>query len=188
MNDELRIPNPIASRMPGISGIPLPLRYGAAVAAALGVSAGAVAVTTMAGAAGTPITSVSAARSTAPATTGTSGAPKAGHGRRRLRPLVAAEAKALALTPAELRSDLAGGATVQQIATAKGLTESQVGASMAEELKPSLDRAVAAGRLKAAQEQRLLDRLQAGHVPFWSAAPGRLHATGGAGAPASTSA
>jgi len=73
----------------------------------------------------------------------------------------AAVASYLGLTPAELRTQLRSGHSLAQIATAQGKTVAGLKAAILAAAKTQLDKAVTAGKLTAAQEQTLLDRLAA---------------------------
>src|SRR5262245_45209976 len=77
------------------------------------------------------------------------------------RPGPAAIAACLGLTPAQLREQLRSGKTLAQIAVARGKTVSGLEAAIYADVQAHLDRAVANGRLSAAQEQALLARLKA---------------------------
>jgi hypothetical protein len=75
----------------------------------------------------------------------------------------AAIADYLGLTQAQLRTDLQGGQTLAQIATAQGKTVSGLEAAIVADAKTHLDAAVAAGKLTAAQEASILADLSS-HV------------------------
>ena len=79
-----------------------------------------------------------------------------GHGRA-VKPVGAAVAAYLGLTRAELFKQLRSGKSLAQIATAQGKTVAGLKTAILNAAKSRLDRAVAAGRLTAAQEQTLLD-------------------------------
>ncbi|MHB8587778.1 MAG: hypothetical protein ACYDA0_02870 [Candidatus Dormibacteraceae bacterium] len=83
--------------------------------------------------------------------------------------LVSAAASALGITDAQLKTDLASGMTLSQIAAAKNINETQFRQSLIAKLTPLLDRAVTNKKLTAAQEQTILQRLHSGPIPFWSA-------------------
>jgi uncharacterized coiled-coil protein SlyX len=72
----------------------------------------------------------------------------------------AAIATYLGLTPAQLREQLRSGKTLAQIAVAQGKTVSGLEAAIYADVQAHLDRAVAGGRLSAAQEQAILTRLK----------------------------
>ena len=83
--------------------------------------------------------------------------------------LMMAAASALGITPQQLKSDLAGGMTLSQIAAAQKppVTEDQFRTKLIAAIKPLLDAQVANQRLTSAQEQQILQRLQTGPIPFW---------------------
>jgi ribosomal protein S20 len=91
-----------------------------------------------------------------------------------------AAAKALGITPAELGGTLREGGTLKEVATAKSVPYATVTAAIVAAVKADLDRAVAAGTLRQARADRILDRLER------SLADGRLRpAPGTRAAPAS---
>ena len=73
----------------------------------------------------------------------------------------AAVASYLGLTRAELRTQLRSGKSLAQIAVAQGKTVAGLKAAILVAAKTRLDKAVTAGKLSAAQEQALLDKLAA---------------------------
>jgi hypothetical protein len=77
-----------------------------------------------------------------------------------IRGLAGAAATYLGITPSELRSELRGGKTLAQIATAHGKTADGLVDALVAAAKTRLDKAVAAGRLSGAEEQNLLERLR----------------------------
>lgn len=81
---------------------------------------------------------------------------------------LAAAAAALGVTEAQLRSDLAGGQSLSQVAASRNVSESDFRAKLIVNLRPSLDAAVTNKTLTAAQEQEILNRLQTGELPFWN--------------------
>ena len=83
------------------------------------------------------------------------------------RAALSAEAQVLGVTLKQLDSDFKAGKTVQQLATAKGLTQAQFQAQFQTALKTLLDREVAAGTVTQTQETQSLQRLTAA-VPNWS--------------------
>jgi LmbE family N-acetylglucosaminyl deacetylase len=84
--------------------------------------------------------------------------------------LLTAAASALGITAAQLKTDLAGGMSLSQIAAGQQppVTEAQFRAKLIAQLTPLLDAAVKNSRLTAAQEQAILQRLQTGPIPFWN--------------------
>jgi hypothetical protein len=97
---------------------------------------------------------VAAGASGAVAARGKGAAGPAGH------PGPAAIASYLGLTPAQLREQLRTGKTLAQIAIARGKTVAGLEDAIYRDVQAHLDRAVANGRLTAAQEQTLLARLK----------------------------
>jgi ribosomal protein S20 len=85
-----------------------------------------------------------------------------------------AAAKALAMTPAELGGRLKAGETLRDVATANGVPFETVSAAVTASVKTDLDAAVAAGTIRQARADRILQRLER------ALASGRLR-----GAPAS---
>jgi hypothetical protein len=83
------------------------------------------------------------------------------------RAALSAEAQVLGVTLQQLDADFKAGKTVQQLATAKGLTQSQFQAQFQTALKAQLDQAVTAGTVTQVQETQALRRLTAA-VPNWS--------------------
>ena len=73
----------------------------------------------------------------------------------------AAVASYLGLTRTELRTQLRSGKSLAQIATAQGKTVAGLKAAILAAAKTRLDKAVTTGKLTAAQEQTLLDKLAA---------------------------
>ncbi|HYM95743.1 MAG TPA: hypothetical protein VET26_00445 [Candidatus Sulfotelmatobacter sp.] len=84
--------------------------------------------------------------------------------------VLAAAAAALGITPAQLRTDLAGGQSLSQIAAAQNppVTEAQFRTKLIAQITPLLDAAVKSSKLTAAQEHTILQRLQTGPIPFWN--------------------
>jgi hypothetical protein len=79
----------------------------------------------------------------------------------------AAAAGALGLTEVQLKSDLAAGQSLSQVATAQHVSEADFRTKLIANLKPSLDAAVTSKSLTSAQEQEILNRLQTGELPYW---------------------
>ncbi len=84
--------------------------------------------------------------------------------------LITAAASALGISDTQLKTDLASGMTLSQIAAAQTppVTEAQFRTRLIAQLKPLLDQAVTSGKLSSTQEQTILQRLQTGPIPFWS--------------------
>jgi len=77
-------------------------------------------------------------------------------------------AKALGMTPAELKTALQSGQTLQQIAASKGMDEAAFRAKYIATVKADLDQAVKAKTITQAQEDAALSRLQDAPLPSWS--------------------
>jgi hypothetical protein len=86
--------------------------------------------------------------------------------------LLSAAASALGISDAQLKTDLASGMSLSQIAAAQKppVTEAQFRTNLIAKLKPLLDTAVTNKQLTAAQEQAILQHLQTGPIPYWSKA------------------
>jgi hypothetical protein len=78
-----------------------------------------------------------------------------------------AEAKVLGITLKQLNADFRTGQTVQQLATARGLSQAQFQAQFQPALKAQLDQDVAAGTVTQAEEQQAITRLTAA-IPNWN--------------------
>jgi polyhydroxyalkanoate synthesis regulator phasin len=76
-------------------------------------------------------------------------------------PFGEAAAAYLGLTPAELRAQIEGGKTLAQVAADQGKSVDGLEAAILAGAKTELDKAVAAGKITAAQEQQMLDDLKA---------------------------
>lgn len=100
---------------------------------------------------------------------GSLSAPKTTAGSAYTQALLSAAASALGITPAELKADLAKGMTLHQIASAQNppVTEDQFRSRLIAKLTPMLDALVAHKRITAAQEQKFIQALQTGPIPFW---------------------
>ena len=72
------------------------------------------------------------------------------------------------------------GQTLSQVAAAQNppVTEAQFRSKLIANLKPLLDKAVADKKLTADQEQKILQRLQTGPIPFWDKPMGKTAAGG----------
>lgn len=123
-------------------------------------------------------TVLTAAKPSTPSTAGSSAhAKRLGIRARRL--VFRSEADVLHLTPRQLRSDIRGGTSVEQLAAKAGMDKAQFTAAVVADLKPRLDRLVKAGRINQAQADHIIDRVQKGWLPGWTLKPG-------AGTPAQT--
>ena len=106
---------------------------------------------------------------------GTSGKPAAAaagdrHADRRAvaRAIFESEADVLGMKPEDLRAALKSGKTVEQLAAAKGLSKDQFADRLATSVKPALDKLVDSKQITQAQEDLVLKRIRAGHIPFWN--------------------
>ena len=100
--------------------------------------------------------------------------------------LFGAAASALGITDQELKTDLANGMTLSQIAAAHNVTEAQFRAKVIASVTPLLDKAVAGNQLTSAQRDAILKALQTAPIPFWNT-PMRVGNTPVPSAPKSTS-
>jgi hypothetical protein len=93
--------------------------------------------------------------------------------------LESAAASALGISDTQLKTDLAQGTTLAQIAAAQSppVSEDQFRSRLIANLTPLLDAAVKSQQLTATQEQAILKRIQTGPIPFWSTP---LHKAGAA--------
>jgi hypothetical protein len=83
--------------------------------------------------------------------------------------MLQAEAQVLAIDRKTLATDLKQGATVQQLATQAGISQSQFQAKLIQDVKPLLDQDVNQGTLTSAQEQTTMSRLSRS-IPHWNQA------------------
>lgn len=85
--------------------------------------------------------------------------------------LMAAAASALGITDAQLKTDLATGMSLSQIAAGQTppVSESVFRSRLIAKLKPLLDTAVTNKQLTSTQEQAIVSRLQTGPIPYWTA-------------------
>ncbi len=90
---------------------------------------------------------------------------------------LAAAASALGITEAQLKTDLAGGQSLSQVAAAQHVSEADFRTRVIASLKPALDRAVTDKTITAAQEQELLNRLQTAPLPLWNTPVKRTNPT-----------
>ncbi len=84
--------------------------------------------------------------------------------------LVSAAASALGITDQQLKTDLAQGMTLSQVAASQNppVTEAQFRARLITNLTPMLDAAVAKKTLTSAQEKAIIQKLQTGPLPYWN--------------------
>jgi ribosomal protein S20 len=101
------------------------------------------------------------ARAAAGGPAGHTGTPGAAGALGMVKAAVTAAAGALGVTPAELGADLRAGQTLGDVATARGVPYATVSAAVVASVKADLDKAVAAGTIKAARADRILARLTA---------------------------
>lgn len=79
-----------------------------------------------------------------------------------------AAAAALGISDTQLKTDLAGGQSLSQIAMARKVSEADFRTKLIANLKPSLDKAVTDKKLTADQETTILNRLKTGQLPLWN--------------------
>jgi hypothetical protein len=84
--------------------------------------------------------------------------------------LVTAAASALGISDTQLKTDLANGMTLSQVAAAHNppITEAQFRTQLIAKLTPVLDTAVTNKKLTSAQEQAIVQQLKTGPIPYWS--------------------
>jgi hypothetical protein len=84
--------------------------------------------------------------------------------------LMAAAASALGISDAQLKTDLASGKSLSQIAAAQKppVAEADFRTRLIARLKPLLDTAVTKKQLTPTQEQAILQQLQKGPIPMWN--------------------
>ncbi len=78
-----------------------------------------------------------------------------------------AEADALGMKPEGLREALRNGKSIEQLAQERGLTKDQVVDRTVKSLRPALDKLVDEKKITREQADRVLDRIQKGHLPGW---------------------
>ena len=96
-----------------------------------------------------------------------------GSSARRLALGLAEYAKALGMTPAQLRQAIRNGQTVEQIAASRGMDETAFRQKLISVVQPDLDRQRQDGHLTQQQEDAILQRLRSGPLPLWSQLPAR---------------
>lgn len=87
-----------------------------------------------------------------------------------LQQYLTAAAAALGISETQLKTDLAGGQSLSQIAAAQHVSEADFRTRLIANLKPVLDKAVADKKLTADQEQKIISELQTGALPLWNQA------------------
>ncbi len=75
-------------------------------------------------------------------------------------------ARALSINPDELRSQLRSGKSLKDLEQAKGVSEDTVRKAVRDAAKQVLDKAVKDGRITPDQQNRILQRLDSGRLPF----------------------
>jgi hypothetical protein len=105
-----------------------------------------------------------------------------------LAQLESAAASALGISDTQLKTDLAKGMTLSQIAAAQHppVTEAQFRTRLIAKLTPLLDAAVKNHQLTATQEQEILKHLQTGPIPFWSKPMHKAESAAPAASPAAS--
>lgn len=76
-------------------------------------------------------------------------------------------AKALGISPQELKQDLASGKTLKDIAASKGMDENTFRSNLAAAVKSDLDPRVSSGKLTQQQEDAVLNKIKTGPLPMW---------------------
>jgi hypothetical protein len=84
---------------------------------------------------------------------------------------ITASAAALGVSESQLKTDLAAGQSLSQVAAARKVSEADFRTKLIANLKPSLDKAVTDKKLTADQETTILNRLKTGPLPLWNTAP-----------------
>lgn len=79
-----------------------------------------------------------------------------------------AAAGALGITQDQLKTDLANGRSLSQIAAAQHVSEADFRAKLITKLQPTLDAAVTDKKLTADQETAIINRLKTGELPLWN--------------------
>ena len=85
-----------------------------------------------------------------------------------LQQYLAAAASALGISDAQLKTDLAGGQSLSQIAAARKVSEADFRTKLIASLKPVFDKAVTDKKLTSNQQTTILNRLKTGPLPLWS--------------------
>jgi hypothetical protein len=78
-----------------------------------------------------------------------------------------AEADVLRIPPKAFRADLERGITVARLARERGMNKERFGDRLVVNLKPRLAQLVHLRVITRAQADAILDRIQAGHIPWW---------------------
>ena len=77
------------------------------------------------------------------------------------------EADVLGITPKALRADLKQGQKVSDLARDKGMTKETFAAQLVLSVKPRLEQLVTSKVITQAQADKVIDRINKGHIPFW---------------------
>ena len=77
------------------------------------------------------------------------------------------EADVLGITPKTLRADLKAGQKVSDLARDKGMTKEQFAAKLVLSVKPRLEQLVTNKVITQPQADKVIDRINKGHIPFW---------------------
>ncbi len=87
-----------------------------------------------------------------------------------MQQLESAAAAALGISDAQLKTDLANGMSLSQVAAAQkpAVTEAEFRTKLIANLKPLLDTAVTNKQLTSTQEAAILQQLQTGPIPMWN--------------------
>lgn len=81
--------------------------------------------------------------------------------------VIESEADVLGITPQTLIKDLKEGQKVSDLAKDKGMTKEQFETRLVASLRPRLEVLVDKKVITQAQADKLIDRINKGHVPFW---------------------
>jgi len=92
--------------------------------------------------------------------------PDRGFGRELREAEIDAVAKALGMSPDELRSQLRSGKSLKDLEQAKGVSEDAIRTAVRDAAKQVLDKAVKDGKITQDQENRILEHLDSGRLPF----------------------
>ncbi|HYS97545.1 MAG TPA: hypothetical protein VEM94_04030 [Candidatus Dormibacteraeota bacterium] len=79
-----------------------------------------------------------------------------------------AAASALGISETQLKTDLKNGQSLSQVALAQKVSEADFRTRLIAKLKPVLDQAVSDKKITSAQEQAIVNRLQAAPLPLWN--------------------
>lgn len=107
------------------------------------------------------------------------GARKPGHGERGhkgypyMQQYLSAATAVLGLTDAQMKTNLASGQTLSQMAAAHQppISQADFRTALIAKLQPQLDTAVKSNQITAAQEQQILNQLKTGPLPYWDKPP-----------------